>query len=429
MKKKSFIFLACACLLACSNGKSQDSDSMMAEVFKICSKADIINVEHKVESTEIEFLCGKTPYSLVFDKQGNKLYKESAFHPTSDFLTKTNKKIQKTHAGWIIDEYSLIETNDTSFVKIELIKDGVEENMFFTIDGKFYKFKNYSTTEEWSEKTLKKNKYLQSTAYDLLNPTNVYEMPEVLKEISGLCVVGDSVLFCIQDELGMVFQFDLRDQSVSNVLRFTDIGDFEDIQTVGDDLFVLRSDGALFSMNYKNFKGKAEQIMLPIPCMNMEGLFYDKNTNKLLIACKEPSVDKIATSKKEHKQDIAMKSDMERAVYSFDKQNNSIEKILSIKIEDIRAFVKKNYNQHVETFNPSAIAIHPITNDIYILSANQRLLSVYNENSLKDVFLLSPEEYYKPEGIDFLQNGDMIIGSEGMKKGALQGKIYVIKKR
>ena len=97
MKKKSFIFLACACLLACSNGKSQDSDSMMAEVFKICSKADIINVEHKVESTEIEFLCGKTPYSLVFDKQGNKLYKESAFHPTSDFLTKTNKKIQKTH--------------------------------------------------------------------------------------------------------------------------------------------------------------------------------------------------------------------------------------------------------------------------------------------------------------------------------------------
>ena len=253
-------------------------------------------------------------------------------------------------------------------------------------------------------------------------------MPEVLKEISGLCVVGDSVLFCIQDELGMVFQFDLRDQSVSNVLRFTDIGDFEDIQTVGDDLFVLRSDGALFSMNYKNFKGKAEQIMLPIPCMNMEGLFYDKNTSKLLIACKEPSVDKIATSKKEHKQDIAMKSDMERAVYSFDKQNNSIEKILSIKIEDIRAFVKKNYNQHVETFNPSAIAIHPITNDIYILSANQRLISVYNENSLKDVFLLSPEEYYKPEGIDFLQNGDMIIGSEGMKKGALQGKIYVIKR-
>ena len=54
-------------------------------------------------------------------------------------------------------------------------------------------------------------------------------------------------------------------------------------------------------------------------------------------------------------------------------------------------------------------------------------LKIY-ENTLKDVFLLSPEEYYKPEGIDFLQNGDMIIGSEGMKKGALQGKIYVIKR-
>src|SRR5574344_1194236 len=116
----------------CCAGKTQESDPMMAQVYKICPKADVINVEHKVESTEIEFLCGKEPVSLVFDKQGTLLYKETAYRPDEAFLRKVQKKVQKTHAGWIVDEYSMVHTKDTSFVKLELLKDGVEESMFFT---------------------------------------------------------------------------------------------------------------------------------------------------------------------------------------------------------------------------------------------------------------------------------------------------------
>ena len=76
-------------------------------------------------------------------------------------------------------------------------------------------------------------------------------------------------------------------------------------------------------------------------------------------------------------------------------------------------------------FNPSALAIHPITNELYVLSASERMIVVYEGDVVKQVLLLSPDEFYKPEGLDFLSNGDMVICNEGMKKGYLQGTVAV----
>ncbi|MBQ3677655.1 MAG: hypothetical protein II926_09885 [Bacteroidales bacterium] len=433
MKRQTriILFAVTVLFLGCSGKKttSQETSLMMAEVYRICPKADVINVENKFESKEIEFLCDDQPISLVFDSQGNVLYKESPYKPDAMFLNKLNKKIQKNHAGWILDEISLIETADTSFVKVEVLKHGIEENLFFTLDGKFYKIKNYIATETWSQKTLEKSAYYASLPYDMLHPKKQFDVPEVLKEISGLSVVGDSVIFCVQDELGAVFQVDLRDESLSTVGRFTDVGDFEDVQVVGNMVYVLRSDGSLFSFNYEKFSGHCSQVMLNVPCMNLEGLFYDAKAHQFLVSCKEPSLGLRTTDKKQHKREVMANAEKERMVYSIDVQhNNAVKPILSIKIDDIRSFVKKHYeNVSTETmaFNPSALAIHPITNELYVLSASERMIVVYDGTVVKQVILLSPDDFYKPEGLDFLSNGDMVICNEGMKKGYLQGTVAV----
>lgn len=436
MKSKNLLIIVFACSIgvSCSqNQQTNENNSISAEVHKICANADVTNIEHKVESTEIEFLCNDKPYSLVLDKLGNVLYKESPYEHPQSFLQQVNKKIQKSHPNWIIDEVSIIETADTSFVKIEVIKNGIEENLFFTHNGKLYKFKQYSSNEVWNTALLSESNYYKSLQYDFLNSVETFDAPEVLKEISGISVLGDTALFCIQDELGVVFQIDLQDKSLSTVGRFTDIGDFEDVQVVDNKVYVLRSDGNIFSFNYENFNGKIEQSMLNIPCMNMEGLFYDKQQKQFLVSCKEPTMGIRTTNKKQHRQELQNNADKERIIYAFDK-NSFItpKKLISIEIEDIRQFIQANYHiastQNI-TCNPSAIAKNPITNGYYVLSATDRMITVYNENTLKDVILLSSDEYYKPEGIDFLSNGDMIICSEGMKKGSLPGQISIIKRR
>lgn len=430
-KIKVLIFTVSIVLMGCANKQttSQENNLMMAEVYKICPKADIINVENKIESKEIEFLCDGQPISLVFDKEGNLLYKETPYSASTDFLRKAERKIQKNHAGWILDEISLIETSDTSFVKIEVIKHGIEENLFFTLEGKYYKFKNHTSTETWSIKSLEKSTYFASLPYNFLKPKKVFDTPEILKEISGLSVVGDSVIFCIQDELGAVFQIDLRDESLSTVGRFTDVGDFEDIQVVGNDVYILRSDGSLFSFNHDKFSGKTNQIILNVPCMNLEGLFYDNQTSKFLVSCKEPSLGLRSSSKKQHRQEVLANADKERMIYAFDIQHiDKPENYLAIKIEDIRSFVSSHYKDiavETITFNPSAVAIHPITKETYVLSANERIIAVYSRNTLTNVMLLPPEEFFKPEGLDFLSNGDMVLCNEGMKKGYVQGQVAI----
>lgn len=418
---------------ACTGQKNQTDKVYLDKVYEYCPKADITNVEQKVETFEVEFLCGSQPVSMLFDSNGTFLYKETPYKPDATFLQKVQKKIQKHYPGWMIDEYSYIETPEASFVKLEVMKNGIEETMFFTLEGKIYKFKNYMTNEPWNESFIKKNSYAASLPYDFVSPSRVIELPEVLKEISGLSLVGDSLIFCVQDELGAVFQVDITDGSVSSVGRFTDVGDFEDVQVVGNNVYVLRSDGSVFSFDYEHFTGATTQRLVNIPCMNMEGIFYNVDSKSFLVSCKEPSIGRRVVNKKQHKQDVAMHAEEEREVYSFtDETAASPQKVCSVQISDIRKFIKESYgieNLSALAFNPSAIAIHPQTKDMYVLSAADRMIAVYSGQNLSAVYLLPPDAYYKPEGIDFLSNGDIVLCSEGMKKGPLQGQIYIVKNK
>ena len=93
-------------------------------------------------------------------------------------------------------------------------------------------------------------------------------------------------------------------------------------------------------------------------------------------------------------------------------------------------FIADNYKEITVLdleFNPSAIAFHPITKELFVLSAHDRLLAIYSGKRLVNVLPLSPEIYHKPEGIDFYDNGDMLISSEGDKKGIIKGTINLIK--
>ncbi len=425
--------LASCCFLGCNGQKTSDNghSGIMAEVYRVCPKADVVNIEQKMESIEVEFVCNDKPISMIFDKKGMLLYTESAFNASSDFLQKIDKKINKTHAGWLLDEISLIETADTSFVKLEVIKNGVEESLFFTMDGKFYKVKNVQNNEPWSLKTLENNLYYKTLPYNFIQPDRQFDVPEILKEISGISLVNDSLLFCVQDELGAVFQIDLNNETMSTVARFTDIGDFEDIQVVGNMVTILRSDGVLFTFDYDYFSGKASEARIQVPCMNIEGLWYDRQSKQYLVSCKEPSVSVRAATKKEHKEIVKQNAEKERFVYSFSLNSaNKPKEHLAIAIAEIRSFIKEHYQidsvQNI-TFNPSALAIHPKTKDMYVLSATDRLIAVYSGKALINVMLLPPELFYKPEGVEFLSNGDMVICSEGMKKGYVQGQITILK--
>ena len=79
-------------------------------------------------------------------------------------------------------------------------------------------------------------------------------------------------------------------------------------------------------------------------------------------------------------------------------------------------FLKKGYP--VSDFFPSAIAVHPQTHDIYILSTREtKGMAVYTYGGvLKSFQFINKELMPQPEGICFSKNGDLFITTEGKHK-------------
>src|SRR5204863_2389137 len=68
----------------------------------------------------------------------------------------------------------------------------------------------------------------------------------------------------------------------------------------------------------------------------------------------------------------------------------------------------------VHTFEPSGIAIHPVTRDLYIISSVGKVLVIISpDGHLSNVIQLNPKVFKQPEGIAFNSKGDLFITNEG----------------
>lgn len=407
------IFIVIFCVYSFTSYAQIDRTLYINKIKTICPSADVIEMEAKDDFVEIEYLCEEQIYEVGLSYDLNILYTETETTIDNAALHLIQKKLNKKFFGWTIDEFALVEMHDTSFYKVEVLLDGVEENIYFTLKGKYYKTKNMVLNESWNIASLKKNEWYKHTNYQLTRPVTTYEMPEILKEISGIAVLNDTDIFCVQDEVGIVFRYNIQKNELTDIYKFTDIGDFEDITIQNNTLNVLRSDGTIFSFDYKNYTGESASKILPLKCMNIEGLFFDHASNQFLVACKDQLINE--ESSKRH-------------VFSMNASESAEPKVeFVIDLKDINNYLKKHYHEiytKIIKLNPSAIAVHPITRETYILSASNRLLAIYNQGQLKDVYPLAEELFYKPEGISFNEKGDMYIATEGNKKEYVGGQIH-----
>ncbi len=405
-------------VVSCRAQSGKAENKAIEKIKAICPSAEFIEMELKNGYTEVEFLCSGETIEVGLNDDNEIIYQERDAQIPGNIQGKIDKKLSKSYEGWIFDEAAIIETTDTSFYKIEMVRGGMEQNIYFTLEGKYYRPFNMAPDENWTVKTLVEAYRNNPAPYQFLKPNEIFEMPEVLREISGIALASENSMFCVQDEVGALFQYDLEKDEVSDVIRFEDLGDFEDITIDGTMAYVLRSDGKIFSFNYKNFDGKVSQAMAPSYCTDIEGLFFDSLGEKLYMACKSRPVN----AKKEI-----------RLVYEMSPDKIYETNILfTIDVEEINKMLSNKYPEITQgssmfRFNPSAIAVHPVTGEKYVLSATDRLLAIFGKNGLKDVFPLPSDAYYKPEGLAFSENGDLYISSEGIKNGTVSGRILLFK--
>jgi len=257
--------------------------------------------------------------------------------------------------------------------------------------------------------------------YQANEPGQSWELPSKLVEISGLSYADKNRLACVQDERGNIYIFNLESGEVEERIDFGGAGDYEGIEIIEDDAWVIKSNGTLYKV--KNYLEDAEPKVKEYPTAlskknDVEGLAYHPVNKNLLIACKgHPFVDK-----KEGKGF--------RAIYSFNRETKKIdmEPFLLIEMDAIKYY--KNYNTMTQpgvellayfdsskgdlSFQPSGIAIHPISGNIYILGSVGNLLLVFSrEHQVLAMIDLRSKIHPQPEGICFDPDGTMYISNEG----------------
>ncbi|WP_375444282.1 SdiA-regulated domain-containing protein [uncultured Fibrella sp.] len=240
--------------------------------------------------------------------------------------------------------------------------------------------------------------------YDLANPTERHKLPGDLREVSGLSYYKPGRLACIQDELGVVFIYDLGRKDIVDEHVFGKNGDYEGVEYVGKKLYMLRSDGELYEMEptdgVKIIGGSPQtrHIKIDLPGKNdMEGLSYDSQLDALLLATKDgKGTDKI--------------------IYYYSLKNKTLFQGIVLKQADLQAF-----DGSMSEFKPSGIAVHPKTRDYYVLSSAAHRLAILAPNGkVKSLVPLNDKELRQPEGICFAPDGTLYIASEGDgKKGII----------
>ena len=239
-------------------------------------------------------------------------------------------------------------------------------------------------------------------SYDLANPTQRHKLPNDLREISGLSYYKPGRLACVQDELGVVFIYDLSRKAIVDEHVFGKDGDYEGVEYVGNKLYIMRSDGELYEMTPTDgvkilgSSPETKHIKTDLPGKpDMEGLGYDPKLEALLLATKDgKGTDKI--------------------IYFYSLPNKMLFQGIVLKQADLQTF-----ENSTGEFKPSGIAVHPQTRDYYVLSSAAHQLAVLAPNGkVKSLVSLDEGALPQPEGICFAPDGTLYIASEG-KKGII----------
>lgn len=225
-------------------------------------------------------------------------------------------------------------------------------------------------------------------------------LKEDLTEISGMVFLNDGQkIAAVNDEEGRIFIFDFANKDTTTSFTFAPKGDFEEIVMDEKYFYVLESRGRIYKVPKPGIEDTVTLFKMDLKNVDFEAMYMDTVNNRLVMICKScPDQDRELT----------------KSAYCFDLATYqfSTTPCFSISVKDVRRILKNDFFGS----KPSAAAIHPVTNKIFLVcSQDGKGIIVCDMNgNVEQAIYLDESLYPQPEGITFAPNGDMYISNEGL---------------
>lgn len=237
-----------------------------------------------------------------------------------------------------------------------------------------------------------------------LNKPEVVKLPLELDEISGLAFSQkDASLFAINDERGYLYKIHPTQSDNIERWEFSTAGDYEDVVLLPPYFFVMNSKGGFTVFRFgQGSPDLAETLIIPPPeetGNEFEACYWSPRHQRILMICKDCKRDtKDSTT-----------------VFALDPKTSTWTIApMGINAGEIATLLNK---QDIR-FKPSGAAIHPLTGEIYMVSAVNKLLVVASsKGNVKNVYELDKGMFKQPEGIAFSPSGTMFISNEAADIG------------
>lgn len=241
-------------------------------------------------------------------------------------------------------------------------------------------------------------------------PAQQFFLPQGLSEVSGLAVASADTVYAHDDEYGIVYEIDLRQEKVIKAFALgkpTVKDDFEDIAVRGDYVYLLTSDGRIFEAPKGEHRKRVHYNVYDTGVgdrCETEGLANGPTDDEFLILCKKPH----QATLKEH-----------LVIYAWNLRDHlpTVTTWLDVPLDGLVEELDQ------ATFHPSAFVWRREKGTLLIVSAKNHIaIETDQQGRLISRTRLRKDLHPQPEGLALMPDGRLIVGDEGQRG---RGKISV----
>ncbi len=255
----------------------------------------------------------------------------------------------------------------------------------------------------------------ESGYFDLVHPESVTNLPMGVNAFTDFVMMDSTHLICLDDQIGGVLVYDMISNKSQGYLptgidsKITEVTKIDSTIILVDDKMDLHFLLPPYDSTSITTESLREKSWIS------SGMCLHEQTKRLFFVAESDIENEVQN----------------HLIYTFNLNQRKLSErpLFEIKPEDIELFAISNnitlpgnrLDENGDTvdifsFKPDVIAVHPKTNEIYVLSTMDRSLAVYNQfGQVVNFTTLNEELFSQPKAMTFFPNGDLLLTNSDLK--------------